>query len=88
MNEDIIFMYLYSILFLAGIMFVPHSLTEDGIESQLAVNYTGHFTLTHLLMEALIKGAKKTGQNSRIVNVSSCAHLPGSINYEDIHYQK
>lgn len=69
-------------------MFVPYKLTEDGFESQLAVNYLGHFQLTHLLMDLLIRSGRSSGHNSRVVNVSSCAHIPGAINYEDIHYQK
>lgn len=68
-------------------MFVPYKLTEDGFESQLAVNYLGHFTLTHYLMDRLIEGGN-SGRNSRVVNVSSCAHIPGAINYKDFHYER
>ncbi|XP_004534582.1 dehydrogenase/reductase SDR family member on chromosome X [Ceratitis capitata] len=68
----------------AGIMFAPFKLTADGYESHFATNYLGHFLLTHLLMPEL-KAAGKEGQNSRIVNISSCAHLIGRINYKDIN---
>lgn len=67
-------------------MFASFKLTEDEFESQLAVNYIGHAYLTHLLLPLM----KKTGRNSqycsRIVNVSSCAHLAGHINFDDINF--
>lgn len=68
----------------AGIMAVPYTLTEDGFESQLAVNYLGHFLLTHLLLPEL-RAAGAEGCNSRIVNVSSCVHKLGEIDFDDIH---
>lgn len=71
----------------AGIMFAPFKLTEDGYESHFAINYLGHFLLTHLLMPQL-KAAGTEGQNSRIVNVSSIVHLMGRINYDDINGKK
>lgn len=73
--------------FPAGIMFVPHSLTEDGFESQLGVNYVGHFLLTHLLFPTMIETGRQSISNVRIVNVSSCAHIPGDINFDDINYE-
>ncbi|KAK6626164.1 hypothetical protein RUM43_006470 [Polyplax serrata] len=72
----------------AGIMFVPHSLTEDGFESHLAVNYMGHALLTHLLLPLLKEAGNKSEFYSRIVHVSSCAHVPGSINFDDINYER
>lgn len=68
----------------AGIMAPPYHITEDGYESQFAVNYLGHFLLTHLLMP-LLRAAGTQDLNSRIVNVSSCAHLYGQINFDDIN---
>lgn len=62
----------------------PFKLTEDGFESQLAINYLGHFLLAHLLFPQLKAGGTKEF-NSRIVNVSSCAHLLGTIDFDDIH---
>lgn len=70
--------------FSAGIMFVPYAKTEDGFESHFAVNYLGHCLLTHLLMPRMIDTAKEKETNCRIVNVSSCAHLAGSINFKDL----
>lgn len=68
----------------AGIMAPPYHITEDGYESQFAVNYLGHFYLTNLLMP-LLKAAGTQDLNSRIINVSSCAHLYGRINFDDIN---
>uniref|UniRef100_A0A1A9WIU1 Uncharacterized protein n=1 Tax=Glossina brevipalpis TaxID=37001 RepID=A0A1A9WIU1_9MUSC len=71
----------------AGIMFAPYKLTEDEFESHLAVNYLGHFLLQHLLLPELIKAGNKE-RKARIVNISSCVHLIGRINYEDINAKK
>lgn len=68
----------------AGIMATPYYLTEDGFESQFAVNYLGHFLLTHLLMPQL-RAAGTLDLNSRVVNVSSCANIIGDINMDDIN---
>lgn len=68
----------------AGVMATPYHLTEDGFESQFAINYLGHFLLTHLLLPQL-KAAGKQDLNARIVNVSSCAHRVGTINFDDIN---
>lgn len=68
----------------AGIMAPPYELTVDGFESQLAINYLGHFLLSHLLLPE-IKAAGTSGKRSRIVNVSSCVHKLGVINFDDIN---
>lgn len=68
----------------AGIMAAPYHVTVDGFESQLATNYLGHFLLTHLLLPEL-KAAGSVNQRARIVNVSSCVHKLGHINFKDIH---
>lgn len=54
----------------------------------MAANYLGHFYLSHLLMPQLIAGGEKSNFNSRIVNVSSCAHFVGKINYDDFNNKK
>ncbi|KAI7850912.1 hypothetical protein BDC45DRAFT_487410 [Circinella umbellata] len=54
----------------AGVMSCPYGLSEDGIETQFATNHMGHYYLTMQLLPILIKSGP-----SRIVNVSSMAHL-------------
>lgn len=67
----------------------PYTKTKDGFESQMAINYLGHFLLTHLLMPQLVAGSEDNeGNNSRIVNVSSCANEAGTLNYEDFNYER
>lgn len=67
-------------------MATPYYETKDGFESQMAINYIGHFLLTHLLFPELIEGIKTNdGKNVRIVNVSSCAHLASDIDFDDFH---
>lgn len=70
----------------AGILFGPYTESVDGYELQFATNYLGHCLLTHLLLPELI-AAGESNANSRIVNVSSCAHTLGKINFEDINYK-
>ena len=66
----------------AGIIFVPHSLSKEGIELNFAVNYLGHFFLTLLLLPML--RASKT--HSRIITVSSLMYIFGRIHLEDLNF--
>ncbi|KAF3429880.1 hypothetical protein E2986_09757 [Frieseomelitta varia] len=68
----------------AGIMFHPYSETVDGFEEHWSVNYLSHFLLTALLLP-LLKAGGQPNQVSRIVNVTSCAHLLGKINFHDVN---
>ena len=54
----------------AGLMGIPERRTADGFEMQLGVNHLGHWTLTALLMPALLRA-----DAARIVSVTSVAHL-------------
>ncbi len=72
----------------AGVMNTRKGRTEDGFETQLGVNYLGHFLLTELLLDAL-----KDSAPSRIVFVSSAAHAgirgkPATIDLEDLHFER
>ncbi|XP_047102046.1 retinol dehydrogenase 13-like [Schistocerca piceifrons] len=67
----------------AGVMACPRSLTEDGFEMQLGVNHLGHFLFTCLLLPRLRASAP-----ARIVVVSSLAHRNGSINFDDLMWEK
>jgi len=66
----------------AGIMMVPLGKTEDGFERQLGVNHLGHFALTGLLIDVLLKTP-----NSRVVNVSSGAHRSGELDFDDLMFE-
>ncbi|XP_060725768.1 retinol dehydrogenase 13 isoform X2 [Tachysurus vachellii] len=67
----------------AGVMMCPKWITEDGFEAQLAVNHLGHFLLTNLLL-----GILKRSAPSRVVNVSSIAHVGGKIHFDDLFFDK
>jgi len=67
----------------AGIFTHQRLETSDGFEYQIGVNHLGHFLLTNLLLELL----KKSGP-SRIINVSSAAHMIGKIDFDDLHLSK
>jgi NAD(P)-dependent dehydrogenase (short-subunit alcohol dehydrogenase family) len=56
------------------------TLTEDGIEYQLAVNHLAPFLLTNIMMDLLIDSAP-----SRIINVSSQTHRNGEIDFNDFN---
>lgn len=67
----------------AGVMLPRLDHTDDGFELQMTANYFGHFLLTGLLLETLLGT-----ENSRIISLSSIAHLNGQINFNDIHWQQ
>lgn len=58
-------------------------LTNDGIEVQFQSNHLGHFLLTNLLIPLLRRSAP-----SRIVIVSSCLHVLGHIDFDNLNYQQ
>jgi NAD(P)-dependent dehydrogenase (short-subunit alcohol dehydrogenase family) len=62
----------------AGIMAAPYALTVDGFESQIGTNHLGHFALANLLLPKL---------TDRVVTVSSMAHWPGRINFDDLNWK-
>lgn len=66
----------------AGIMMVPYATTEDGFESQFGTNHLGHFALTGLLLELLLKTP-----GSRVVNVSSTGHRMGNMDFNNLMYE-
>ena len=71
----------------AGIMACPLAYTEDGFESQFGTNHVGHFVLTKGLIPALKEGAKKSGKNSRVISLSSCAHIMGNVDLIDPNFK-
>lgn len=68
----------------AGIMVPPkREETEDGFESQIGVNYLGHFALTAHLMPLLLKG-----HGPRVVTLSSVAARQGAIDFDDFNARR
>ena len=66
----------------AGIMMVPYGKTEDGFERQLGTNHLGHFALTGLLIDLILKTP-----NARIANVSSTGHNFGEMDFENLMFE-
>jgi NAD(P)-dependent dehydrogenase (short-subunit alcohol dehydrogenase family) len=66
----------------AGIMTAPYGLTKDSFESQVGTNHLGHFALTGLLSDLIIKTP-----GSRVVNVSSMAHKQGRMDFDNFLYE-
>ncbi|MEV7284958.1 oxidoreductase [Streptomyces sp. NPDC093252] len=56
----------------AGVMAIAETRTADGYEMQFAVDHLGHWTLTALLLPALLRTP-----GSRVVTVTSTAHHLG-----------
>lgn len=72
----------------AGVMNTPEGRTEDGFETQIGVNYLGHFLLTELLLDTL-----KASAPSRVVCVASVAHAgmrgrAPTVEVDDLHFDK
>jgi NAD(P)-dependent dehydrogenase (short-subunit alcohol dehydrogenase family) len=69
----------------AGLVLSTRSETEDGFESTLGVNHLGHFLLTNLLLPRLKESAP-----SRIVVLSSAAHMGalGGLDFDDLHARR
>jgi NAD(P)-dependent dehydrogenase (short-subunit alcohol dehydrogenase family) len=67
----------------AGVMAIPRRTTADGFEMQFGTNHLGHFALTGLLVERLL-GAPA----ARVVTVSSSAHRPGHIEWDDLQRER
>jgi NAD(P)-dependent dehydrogenase (short-subunit alcohol dehydrogenase family) len=67
----------------AGVMEVPYARTQDGFELTFATNHLGHFALTGLLLDQLL-----ATPDSRIVTMSSQAHIGGSMNFDDLQGER
>src|SRR5438128_1896166 len=67
----------------AGVYTSHRDVTPDGLERQFEVNYLSGFLLTHLLLDLLKRSAP-----SRIVNVSSSAHMGGTIRFDDLQGER
>lgn len=63
----------------AGLIGRSRTETVDGFETTFGVNHLGHFAWTAHLLPALL-----TGPRSRVVTVSSLAHLQASMDWDDL----
>jgi NAD(P)-dependent dehydrogenase (short-subunit alcohol dehydrogenase family) len=67
----------------AGVMGIPEAKTADGFEMQFGVDHLGHWSLTALLLPALLRTP-----GARIVTVTSTAHHMGrAVNPVNPHLQ-
>ena len=66
----------------AGVMAAPLTRTGEGWELQFATNHLGHFRLATGLHDALAAAG-----GSRVVSVSSLAHLESPVIFDDIMFQ-
>jgi NAD(P)-dependent dehydrogenase (short-subunit alcohol dehydrogenase family) len=68
----------------SGVMALPErTVTVDGHEKQMQVNHSGHFLLTSLLLETMMRTKRDDGAKKRVVNLSSVAHNLGAWNFHD-----
>ncbi|MBA3301506.1 MAG: SDR family oxidoreductase [Thermoleophilaceae bacterium] len=67
----------------AGIMAPPRGETKDGFEAQLGTNHLGHFALTNLLLPRM-----DGREDARVVTVASDAHKIGSMDFDDLLWEK
>jgi NAD(P)-dependent dehydrogenase (short-subunit alcohol dehydrogenase family) len=67
----------------AGAVNASRTVTQDGIEATFAVNHLGPFLLTNLLLDLL-----KHSAPARIVNVSSVGHYRGTLDFDDLGYER
>lgn len=67
----------------AGGMFPGRTTTVDGYERTMATNHLSYFVLANALLPMLEKSAP-----SRIVNVSSNAHIRGKLDFDDFLAEK
>jgi NAD(P)-dependent dehydrogenase (short-subunit alcohol dehydrogenase family) len=72
----------------AGVMAIANlTKTEDGFETQFAVNHLAHFLLFQILKDTLLSSSSPSF-NSRVVAVSSSGHRGGGIRLDDYNYAK
>lgn len=67
----------------AGVILLDRRETKQGLEMQLGVNHFGHFLLTMLLSDLLIRS-----DEARLINVSSGAHKIGKIHFDNLQLTK
>ena len=71
----------------AGVVVSDLTRTPEGWELQFATNHLGHFALSLGLHGALAAGARDRG-GSRIVSLSSTAHMRSPVVFDDLHFDR
>ncbi|MEU6548001.1 SDR family NAD(P)-dependent oxidoreductase [Streptomyces sp. NPDC046859] len=71
----------------AGVVTGGLERTREGWELQFATNHLGHFALATGLHHALARGAADR-DGTRIVSVSSTAHMRSGIDFDDLHFER
>ena len=64
----------------AGIMMPPFGKTADGFELQFGTNHLGHFALTGLLLDLLLRTPR-----ARVVTVSSEGHRFTKMDFANLN---
>ena len=67
----------------AGTVYATRTVTGDGYEATFQVNHLSGFLLTELLKDVLVASAP-----ARIVNTSSMGHLQGTMDFDDLGFEK
>jgi retinol dehydrogenase 14 len=67
----------------AGTVFDKRTLTPEGHEATFATNHLGGFLLTELLLDLMIASAP-----SRIVLTASGGHYQGTMDFDDLDYER
>lgn len=67
----------------AGGVHRRRTVTVDGIEATFAVNHLAYYLLTRLLLDLVVSSAP-----ARIVNVASNAHFAGTLDFEDLGFER
>ncbi len=65
----------------AGVMDIPFRKTTENFEMQFGTNHLGHFALTGRLLDLIAHT-----EGARIITTSSLMHIPGKINFDDLHW--
>ncbi len=73
----------------AGLMATTYQETQEGLEMTVGVCHFGHFLLTQLLMPQLLRAKEQSGNDPRIVMVSSESHrMPAKLNFNKFPLNK
>jgi NAD(P)-dependent dehydrogenase (short-subunit alcohol dehydrogenase family) len=67
----------------AGAVFLRRRESPDGLELTFALNHLAYFLLTTLLLDTL-----KASAPARVVNVSSDAHQPARLDFDDLQAER